>query len=68
MLAMVLRMMILTTMMIDKSLAGTIVLKFQPIGSIRKKNNKSKKQASISDRHMLKGVVEKAVKVSKQSI
>ena len=52
----------------DKSLTGTTVLKFQPIGSLRNKKNKSKKQASISHRHMLKGAVEQAVKIAKQSI
>ena len=53
---------------VDKSLTGTTVIKFQPLGSIRKKKEKSKKQASISERHMLKGVVEKAVTVATQSI
>ena len=38
------------------------------MGLIRKKKNKPKKQASISDRYMLKGAVENAVKVAKQSI
>ena len=53
---------------VDKSLTGTTVIKFQPLGSIRKKKEKSKKQASISERHMLKGVVEKAVMVATQII
>jgi len=53
---------------VDKSLTGTTVIKFQPLGSIRKKKEKSKKQVSISERHMLKGVVEKAVMVATQSI
>ena len=42
---------------VDKSLTETTVIKFQPLGSIRKKKEKSKKQASISERHMLKGVM-----------
>ena len=54
--------------LVDKSLTGTTVLNFQALGSIRKKKDISKKQASISDSRMLKGVVEKAVMVASQSI
>ena len=53
---------------VNDSLTGTTVLKFQPLGVIRKQNSKSQKQSNISKKHMLKGVVEQAVVLAKDSI
>ena len=53
---------------VDDSLTGTTVLKFQPLGVIRKQNSKSQKQSNIAKKHMLKGVVEQAVVLAKDFI